>query len=315
MNDKIKTIWITGGRGFIGRCLAMRASQAAVKVYGIGHGFWTAEEAGQCGFSSWVNGEIESTNLKQLAQLSGLPDVVFHLAGGSSVGLSMLNPSEYFRRTVETTSRLVEWLRTESVLSRLVCVSSAAVYGSGHLGTIPENARVSPYSPYGYHKLMMENICSSYSQNFGIQSCIVRLFSVYGVALKKQLIWDIFGKLDANSSGPLTLGGTGREIRDWLYISDAVKLLWTAATSSSPNCSVINGGSGVGVSVSAIARLVCNAWGTDVDIAFSGVSRKGDPDSLVANISRARHLGFECEVTLKDGILNTLKWYRGEECF
>jgi UDP-glucose 4-epimerase len=143
------TIWITGGKGFIGRHLARLISGRGNRVFGIGHGLWPAEEAGKWGYANWCNGEIEAANLSQLAQVSGLPDIVYHLAGGSSVGASFQNPYEDFCRSVESTSRLLEWLRLSAPDVRIVSVSSAAVYGAGHAEAIAESTVISPYSPYG----------------------------------------------------------------------------------------------------------------------------------------------------------------------
>lgn len=53
-----------------------------------------------------------------------------------------------------------------------------------------EQARLTPFSPYGAHKLMMEILCQSYATNFDLQIVIPRLFSVYGTELRKQLLWD-----------------------------------------------------------------------------------------------------------------------------
>ena len=91
----------------------------------------------------------------------GPPDYIFHLAGGSSVGASIANPYEDFSRTVATTAELLEWMRLAAQNATLVSVSSAAVYGAGHTGPIREEHALLPFSPYGYHKLMMENLCQS----------------------------------------------------------------------------------------------------------------------------------------------------------
>src|SRR5213593_4723300 len=107
----MSTIWITGGRGFIGRHLARFVAGQDHRVLGIGHGLWPAEAARKWSYSYWCNGEIESSNLSQLVSVSGLPDTIYHLAGGSSVGASFQNPYEDFSRTVGTTVRLLEWVR------------------------------------------------------------------------------------------------------------------------------------------------------------------------------------------------------------
>ena len=303
------TIWITGGKGFIGRHLARLVSEHGNRVFGIGHGLWPAEEAGKWGYANWCNGEIEAANLSQLAQVSGLPDIVYHLAGGSSVGASFQSPYEDFCRSVESTSRLLEWLRLSAPDVRIVSVSSAAIYGAGHAGPIAESTVISPYSPYGAHKAMMEGLCRSYSENFGLHVAIVRLFSVYGAGLEKQLIWDLCCKLAVGNS-LVVLGGTGRELRDWLHVSDAAALLWLARAQCDQTCAIVNGGTGIATPIRAVAETVCEAWGGEASVEFSGIARKGDPPSLVADCVRAIQLGFKPGVTLTEGIREAVGWFK-----
>lgn len=304
------TIWITGGKGFIGRHLSRSCAGRGAAVFGIGHGSWPAGDARHWSLSHWINGEIESSNLSQLARISGPPDTVFHLAGGSSVGISLQNPLEDFTRTVETTARLLEWTRIHAAGTKIVAVSSAAVYGAGHSGPIAESAPIRPYSPYGHHKSMMEALCRSYGENFGLDAAIVRLFSVYGEELHKQLLWDICCKLDVRESAPLTLGGTGREIRDWLHVSDAVSLLWMARQACGPECPVVNGGTGHGTAVTEVASAVCDAWHVPVEVRFSGLKRPGDPERLIADTTKAAAMGFAPAVPFVQGIRRTVDWFR-----
>ncbi len=141
--------------------------------------------------AGWVNGSVDSDNLANIARTVGLPDAVIHLAGGSLVGPSIANPGEDFRRTVQAMQHLLEWLRLANPAARVVVASSAAVYGDGHMQPISETAAYAPTSPYGTHKAMAEMLCRSYGRQYGMQIALVRLFSVYGPGLRKQLIWDL----------------------------------------------------------------------------------------------------------------------------
>jgi UDP-glucose 4-epimerase len=304
------TIWITGGKGFIGRHLARHCAERGASVLGIGHGLWPPDDAANWSYCHWINGEIESSNLSQLAHTSGPPDTVFHLAGGSSVGISLQNPLEDFTRTVETTARLLEWTRIHAPDTKIVAVSSAAVYGAGHLKPIHEHAPITPYSPYGYHKSMMETLCRSYGENFGLKTGVVRLFSVYGPGLEKQLIWDLCRKLHADRAGPLTLGGTGEEMRDWIHVSDAVELLWLARGACDRKCAHLNGGTGIGIAIKEAAAEVLRAWGASPQVVFNGMARRGDPGYLVAEILRARGLGFDPRVAFSHGVQSAVDWFR-----
>jgi UDP-glucose 4-epimerase len=304
------TVWITGAGGFMGRYLARELANGGQTVHGIGHGMLTDSEKQCLGLRIWLNGEIDATNLNALA-VHGLPSKVFHLAGGSSVGLSIVQPLEDFSRNVASTARLLEWLRKSSPESLIVAVSSAAVYGADHPGPISESAAPAPMSPYGAHKLMMEQLCQSYSLTFGMRTLVARLFSVYGPELRKQLLWDVCSRLQQDGQ-TLVLGGTGAEMRDWTDVRDIARLLTTIAELPRPEkFRIINGGSGRGTSVAEIAGMLVRNWGNDVAVRYSGVVRPGDPPSLLADDAALRRLPFVWQISLEQGIADYVKWFKG----
>jgi UDP-glucose 4-epimerase len=303
-------IWITGTRGFIGRHLAAWLGRQGHAVAGIGHGRWPQPEAAGWGVQRWLNGGIRPSNLQQLMREGGSPDYIFHLAGGSSVGAAIANPYEDFTRTVTTTAELLDWMRLEAPKTRRVAVSSAAIYGAGHCGPIREDQASAPCSPYGYHKQMMEHLCQSYAVGYGLPVVVVRLFSVYGTWLKKQLLWDMCTKLTSGMRH-LELGGTGGELRDWTDIRDVVRVLELAMSLpfGADEMPVVNGGSGLGTSVSRIAALVLESWPTPAEVAFNGHLRPGDPGSLIADNSSLQKLGFTWNIPVHCGVTEYVRWY------
>jgi UDP-glucose 4-epimerase len=304
------TVWISGANGFLGRYLVRELANAGHTIHGIGHGAMEEFEKQRLGLQTWLNGEIDAANLSLLASQSGLPSTVFHLAGGSSVGLSIVQPLEDFLRTVSSTARLLEWLRVAAPNCRLIVASSAAVYGARHVGPIPENAAPAPMSPYGEHKLMMEQLCRSYGITFGLRSTVVRLFSVYGPHLRKQLLWDICSRLQRGEQ-TLVLGGTGAETRDWTDVRDVVRLLAIIGElSQQETCRVINGGSGRSTSVGEIATMLVRNWKRDVAVRYSGAFRAGDPFSLVADNATLRQLPFDWRISIEQGIVDYIKWFK-----
>jgi UDP-glucose 4-epimerase len=306
-------IWITGAKGFIGQHLARHLAAQGNTVLGLGHGLWP-EAATEAGLAVWLNGEIAGSNLTCLRATHGAPDLVVHLAGGSSVGAAIANPREDFARTVATTAELLEWLRQESPLTRLVAVSSAAVHGVGHSGFIAESASTQPFSPYGYHKLMMEQLCRSYGSCYGLKCLVLRLFSVYGPGLRKQLLWDLCRRLqDAPPS--IELSGTGDELRDWTHVSDVLRAIEATADLASPEVPIFNVGSGHATSVREVGQTVIDAFaagGQRSKLHFNSKVRAGDPFSLVADPSRLEALGFEWNVSPQQGIAEYVRWFQGQ---
>lgn len=304
--------WITGANGFIGRYLIGELAGAGDAVHGLGHGAFAESDRRRLGLQTWINGEVDAANLNALAAMHGRPAKIFHLAGGSSVGLSIELPLEDFSRTVASTARLLEWLRNSAPDCLLVVASSAAVYGADHAGPIVEDAALAPMAPYGHHKLMMEQLCKSYARSYGICSVIVRLFSVYGPNLRKQLLWDACARL--SQGGPtLGLGGTGDETRDWTDVRDVVRLLATLSMlPRDERYRVINGGTGRGTRVADIAQMLVRHFGAKTSVTYSGIARAGDPYSLVADDSALRRIGFEWRIPLERGIMDYVTWFKGQ---
>lgn len=306
----MKTYWITGARGFIGRHLAQRLASDGFRVAGLGHGAWPAVEAAEWGLAYWLNGDVSASNLAQIYAELGKPEGIFHLAGGSSVGAAFANPHQDFKRTVGSTADLLEWIRQHCPDAPLIAVSSAAVYGAGHGGLISEDARLTPYSPYGTHKLIMEELCRSYAVNFGLSIVLPRLFSVYGPGLKKQLLWDTCNKLA--TQGGAELGGSGQELRDWTHVSDVVAALVGLLAFADTTAPALNVATGRPVPVCEVVAELARVWSptTPPRIEFSGQSRVGDPYSLCADVSWLGALGLACVSSVSHGVAEYVQWFR-----
>jgi UDP-glucose 4-epimerase len=140
----------------------------------------------------------------------------------------------------------------------------------------------------------------------------VRLFSVYGIGLKKQLLWDICSKLQVDSSS-IELSGTGEELRDWTDVRDVVRALIMLSKYADPTVPTFNVGSGIATPVREIANHVLSVWsGPSVnrELIFNGRSRIGDPFSLYANKDKLAKLGFEFSTRVADGIASYVNWFR-----
>jgi UDP-glucose 4-epimerase len=308
-----RTAWITGAHGFIGRHLARECRARGWSVAGVGHGAWDEGEAERWGVSRWVRGEVAHETLDLLAADAPRPDFIFHLAGGSSVGLSVAAPDEDFRRSVTSTAEVLRWMTRTSPESVLVLASSAAVYGAAGPMGIPESLPCVPCSPYGQHKRIAEMLGVSFARRRGARVAIVRLFSVYGPHLRKQLFWDLCTRL-TRSPAEVLLSGTGEETRDFLHVEDAARLLADRATRAGAEGApglIVNGGTGVATSVREVAERVIAAWDRSTPVRFTGRSRPGDPATLVADTRVARDSGWTPRTPLAEGVAGYVSWFRG----
>ena len=303
------TALVTGGYGFLGRAMARRLKQDGWRVVGIGHGRWSPEEADAYNFDEWLDAEV---NLPSLMTLRGPFELVAHCAGNGSVGYSVAHPLQDFHKTVVSTADLLEFMRLSGSRATLVYPSSAGVYGARADEPIREADDLHPISPYGFHKKMVEELLASYSTVFGIRIAVVRLFSVYGPGLTKQLLWDAGMRLRASRGGPATFWGTGDETRDWIECDDAARLL-VAAADNPGSYSVFNGANGNRVTVRETLEMLRAALDVDVAIEFNGSVREGDPRFYHADIARASSLGWRPSVSLAEGIESYARWLNRHE--
>lgn len=303
ISDKI--ILITGAHGFLGRYAAKAFSRKGYRVIAIGHGDWGFEDPRGFGIEEWIEADID---FAALAGIGEPLDYIIHCAGGSSVGYSVQFPEQDFFRTVGTTVAVLEYARLHQPQAKIVYPSSAAVYGIQDANPIGVGVQPSPLSPYGFHKHMAEELCISYARNYSLDVGIVRLFSVYGPGLRKQLLWDACIKLTRSDTGT-QFYGTGNETRDWIHIRDAAALLLKVAQSED-RFTIVNGGSGSSTKIREILLQLADLLGGKTDIVFSGAQKEGDPLHYLADITEAKALGWQPQVRLDEGLEEYVKWFR-----
>lgn len=301
-------IWVTGAEGYIGRHLSQFLVNQGFAVIGFGRREASVISIPDIDRVAYYGGGLSAETLDAAYRSHGKPSVVYHLAGGATVGQSIADPFSDFEKSVVSTAVLLEFLRTRGADVPLVLASSAAVYGGGYLGAIPVSAKLDPYSPYGHHKRMVENLGKSFSSTYAMPISIVRLFSVYGDGLKKQLLWDLCGRLAAGET-TIELGGTGEEVRDWCHVSDVVRLLCSLVPREKGAFKVFNGGTGIGTCVRDIAMMVLASWGGECVLGFSGASRLGDPFSLVAAPTGLPG-EFHWQINPAEGVRRYVEWYQ-----
>jgi UDP-glucose 4-epimerase len=301
---KTETAVITGAYGFIGRSVARLYGEKGWKVVGMGHGVWPRAEWSEWKISEWHTCDI---TIDSLLSYGGEPDVIVHCAGSGSVGFSLSHPFQDYERTVNTTAHVLEFARLHAPGARIVYPSSAGVYGMTAKLPINEESVLRPVSPYGMHKKMAEELCSSYGRHFGVASAVVRLFSVYGKELRKQLLWDSCSKLSRNET---TFFGTGRETRDLLHIRDAAELLFLAGEHASRESPVVNGGSGTRTMIRDIVTEIFSCFQRNDHPVFTGTTREGDPEHYEADIARALSWGWKTKIERAAGINEYVTWFR-----
>jgi UDP-glucose 4-epimerase len=113
-------------------------------------------------------------------------DVCINAAGNGSVPVSIAHPLTDFEANCYDVVRVLELLRTKNPSCKYIHFSSAAVYGNPVQLPVAETDRLSPLSPYGWHKLIAEQLCQEYHRLYNLPVVILRPFSVYGTCIRRS---------------------------------------------------------------------------------------------------------------------------------
>ena len=238
-------------------------------------------------------------------------DVCINAAGSGSVPESFRSPTNDFKANVIDTFSILNAISIHNNKCKFIYFSSAAVYGNPLTLPIKESDNVAPLSPYGWHKLLSENICKEFYAINGVKSTILRPFSVYGPGLKKQIIWDLYQKV--KSSENITLYGTGSETRDFIYVKDLILSVDRIIEKAGFECEIFNVASGTSISIDNLAKDFVKAGNFSNTVNFSDQEREGDPKFWRADISKLSALGYNAGTSIIEGLKETIKWMKENE--
>ncbi len=302
----MKKVLITGVKGFLGSNIANHFAAKGYETYGIGHNkVFISEEKKMNALDYWKESDITVEAIKNIGQLF---DVIIHCGSGSSVGFSNENPYDDFKKTVVGTLEVLEYMRLYNPSAQLIYPSSPAVQGEYLDMPIKEDFIGKPISHYGFHKKIAEELCLFYSEKHRITTKIIRLFSVYGIGLQKQLLWDACKKFLSGQS-MIEFWGSGNETRDFIHIDDVLSLI-DITMQMNNDFIILNGGGGKRHTILEVVFAIKELIGSSSSFRFNNKINTDNPSYYWADISKATEQGWMPKKNFNNGLKEYTEWVK-----
>jgi UDP-glucose 4-epimerase len=236
--------------------------------------------------------------------------VCYHLISTTVPKSSNDDPIEDVTGNIIGTLRFLETARKKNI--RIVFTSSGGtVYGRINSDSIDEEHSTDPLCSYGITKLAIEKYLLLYRALHGVRSVVLRIANPYGEWQRSDAIQGAIAVFMGRvlRGHTIDIWGDGSVIRDYIYIQDVVRAM-IAASEYGGRVNVFNIGSGEGVSLLDILRMIEQVTAKKADIVFHP-SRSFDVPRNVLNISKAQQeLAWSPQVPIIDGLEKTAIWMR-----
>ncbi len=299
----MKTIFVTGGAGYVGShcCKAFAAAGWRVVTYdNLSYGWRDLVRWGPL-----VEGDILDRRTLTRAMVEAKPDLVAHFAALTSVGDSVKDPSSYYQNNSVGAWNILEAMR-EAGAKGMIFSSTAATYGVPQETPIPETHPQQPINPYGWSKLFVERMMHDYAAAYGLRFASLRYFNAAGDDADGEtgerhdpethlIPLAMRGVLDPDYR--FTIFGDDFDTRDGTCVRDYVHVTDLGSAHALAADHLLNGGAGgffnlgtgVGTTVKEVADAIEAAAGRPLHRTV-GPRRAGDPPVLVASNARAREV-------------------------
>jgi UDP-glucose 4-epimerase len=317
-----KHILVTGGAGFIGGHLAERFLELGYDVtvldnldpfYDVARKQDTISTHRQVAEGTradyaFIEGGIRDADL--VSDLVSDADYVYHHAATAGVRESVERPTEYHSVNVDGTLTLLEAAR-ETTLDRFVLASSSSVYGDAPSVPYEETDPTAPISPYGASKLAAERYTAAYHKSYGLPTVALRYFTVYGPRMRPDMAISNFITRCLDRQPPVVYGD-GTQTRDFTFIDDIVTVNERLLSTDAADGEVLNVGSTDRIEIQTLAETVRDAVAPTMDIQY-GDRHAADNDHTHASVAKARRLlGYEPAYTVREGVEETVAWYKSQ---
>ena len=310
-----KTIFITGGAGFIANTLIKHyVENNKIVVYDNFH----RDTLTNSGLSNHPNVTIIKGDVLDLdlltTSMSGA-DVVIHAAGIAGIDTVIKNPVQTMRVNMIGTSNALEAARINKIQDRFVDFSTSEVFGSMAFRSSETDATVAGSAgearwTYAVSKLAGEHLAHAYHSQYKLPVVTVRPFNVYGPGQTGEGAIQIFIKR-ALQNEDIKIDGDGNQIRAWCYVDDFVDCLIRCIEDPKAIGESFNlGNARAVITILGLAQTVCRVLKSDSKIVFEA-PLSADIAIRIPSVEKTWEvLGFKAKVDLEEGVLSTANWMK-----
>lgn len=326
------TILVTGGAGFIGsNFVHFMLRQNNMQIINLdlltyAGNLDSLKDVQTNPNYTFVHGDIGDEALVEKLLSEYRPDAIVHFAAESHVDRSIDSPAAFISTNINGTFHLLEQVRaywkelekSRQSAFRMIHISTDEVYGSlGNSGYFTEETPYAPNSPYSASKAGSDFLVRSYYHTYGLPAIITNCSNNYGpYHFPEKLIPLMI--LNALEQKPLPIYGTGQNIRDWLYVEDHCRAIFTVLQSGHPGEKYNIGGHNEKSNLE-IVQTLCDILDSKKprddkksyreQITFVQ-DRPGHDLRYAIDASKIeRELGWKPRETFETGIQKTVAWY------
>jgi len=326
-----KTLFVTGGAGFIGSALVRRAVAEGWRVVNIDKLTYAANldnVASVAGRASYIFAEADIGDRSAMRALFAAhqPDAVAHLAAETHVDRSIDGPSDFIETNIVGSYALLEAARgylaglpaARRAAFRFLHVSTDEVYGSlGPTGVFTEQSPYAPNSPYAASKAASDMLVRAWGRTFDVPVLISNCSNNYGpYQFPEKLIPTVI--LNALEGRPIPVYGRGENVRDWLFVEDHARALLAILEGGQLGETYNVGGAAEARNIDLVRRLCAEldarrprADGEPYAEQIAFVEDRPAHDFRYAiDWSKLRAaLSWRPSVSLEEGLARTVSWY------
>ena len=306
---KGKSIAVIGANGYLGSALVQALCEKECKVISV-----SSKKLRKIPNTINLIGSI--MELDFCNEILKQSEIIYLLSGNTSVNIAEKNPPHNLTTTLSPIKNIIQSARINGKVPRLIFASTATVYGLTSTQSVDEKCSLIPETIYDLHKLFAEQLISYASNKGYIEGTSLRLSNVYGPSLIFNSASDrgiINRAVRAAVKGEnLELFGSGKYIRDYIYITDVIESLIRSGYSANVSGEVFNIGTGEGNTVEhvykLIARITEELAKKKISISYSKWplgSQVIEQRNFIADIKKFKEItGWTPRVRIHEGIKN-----------